>query len=96
MHSRELEEGALKATKMKNIYPEFDPSTTLIRASEVLKIIGYKSRDSLDRLRRDDPTFPKAVPLSLSKARNASIAWTLGEVQEWVRKRMEMRIEGTL
>jgi prophage regulatory protein len=69
----------------------FDPSTTLIRASEVLAIIGYKSRDSLDRLRRDDPTFPKAVPLSLSKARNASIAWPLGEIQEWVEKRKNLR-----
>lgn len=69
----------------------FDESTTLIRASEVLAIIGYRSRDSLDRLRRDDPTFPKAVPLSRSKARNASIAWVLGEIQEWVQKRKDLR-----
>lgn len=68
-----------------------DPATTLIRAPEVLRMIGYKSRDSLDRLRKSDPTFPKPVPISNSTARNASIAWTLSEVQEWVEKRKQRR-----
>lgn len=30
------------------------------------------------------------VPISNSTARNASIAWTLSEVQEWVEKRKQM------
>ncbi len=68
-----------------------DPDTTLIPAKEVLRMIGYKSRDSLDRLRKSDDTFPKPVPISNSTARNASIRWTQSEVAAWVERRKQMR-----
>jgi prophage regulatory protein len=68
-----------------------DPSTTLIRTPEVLRMIGYKSRDSLDRLRKADKTFPLPVQISNSTARNASIAWTLSEVRGWIETRKNMR-----
>jgi len=72
---------------------KIDPSTRLIRAPEVLMMIGYRSRDTLDRLRRDDSTFPKPVPLTQSRARNASIAWVQSEVQEWIQQRKGLRAE---
>ena len=68
-----------------------DANATLLRPKEVMAMIGYKSRDSLNRLRKDDPTFPKPVPLTNSPARNASIAWALSEVQEWVERRKGLR-----
>lgn len=71
----------------------YDPETTLIRAPEVMRMVGYSSRDGFDKLRARDETFPKPVPLSNSKARQAPIAWVLSEVQQWVESRKGKREE---
>lgn len=67
-----------------------DPATTLIRIPEMEAITGYKRPTIYKRL-KDDPSFPKPVPLSNSKSRGAPVAWVLAEVQEWVRKRIALR-----
>lgn len=69
-----------------------DPATTLIRMQELEAITGYKRPTVYKRL-KDDPTFPKPVPLSDSKNRGAPVAWVLGEVQQWVRQRIALRGE---
>ncbi|WP_455921810.1 helix-turn-helix transcriptional regulator [Pseudomonas putida] len=69
-----------------------DPATTLIRMQELESITGYKRPTVYKRL-KDDPTFPKPVPLSDSKNRGAPVAWVLAEVQEWVRQRIALRGE---
>ncbi|WP_057458210.1 AlpA family transcriptional regulator [Pseudomonas syringae] len=71
---------------------QFDPATTLIRIPEMEVITGCKRATFYKRL-KDDPTFPKPVPLSNSKARGAPIGFVLAEVQEWVRSRIAMRSE---
>lgn len=67
-----------------------DPATTLIRIPEMEAITGYKRPTIYKRL-KDDPSFPKPVPLSNSKSRGAPVAWVLAEVQEWVRQRIALR-----
>ncbi|WP_460114819.1 helix-turn-helix transcriptional regulator [Pseudomonas sp. H3_G03] len=69
-----------------------DPATTLIRMQELEAITGYKRPTVYKRL-KDDPTFPKPVPLSDSKNRGAPVAWVLAEVQHWVRQRIALRGE---
>ncbi|MCD5997258.1 AlpA family phage regulatory protein [Pseudomonas sp. CDFA 602] len=69
---------------------KFDPATTLIRIPEMEAITGCKRATFYKRL-KDDPTFPKPVPLSNSKARGAPVGWVLAEVQAWVRTRIAMR-----
>lgn len=63
----------------------------LIRPREVMAMIGVKSRDTFDKLRKRDRSFPKPLPLTTSTARNAAIAWPLSEVQEWVERRKKLR-----
>ncbi|RAU43717.1 AlpA family phage regulatory protein [Pseudomonas sp. RIT412] len=55
-------------------------------------ITGYKRAGIYKRL-KDDPTFPKPVPLSDSKSRGAPVGWVLAEVQAWVRQRIALRSE---
>lgn len=69
---------------------QFDPATTLIRIPEMEVITGCKRATFYKRL-KDDPTFPKPVPLSNSKARGAPVGFVLAEVQAWVRKRIALR-----
>ena len=40
---------------------------------------------------KDDPTFPRPVPLSDSKSRGAPVGWILAEAQAWVRQRIALR-----
>lgn len=86
---------------MDNIHPiqaasasltQFDPSTTIIRMPELEALTGYKRPTVYKRL-KDDPTFPKPVPLSDSTSRGAPVGWVLAEVQEWVRQRIAKRGE---
>ncbi|MDT4849673.1 Prophage CP4-57 regulatory protein (AlpA) [compost metagenome] len=70
--------------------PQFDPNTTIIRMPELEALTGYKRPTIYKRL-KDDPTFPKPVPLSDSKSRGAPVGWVLAEVQEWVRQRIALR-----
>ncbi len=69
---------------------QFDPATIIIRISELSAITGY-ARPTIYKRLKDDPTFPKPVPLSNSKARGAPVGWVLGEVQAWVRQRIALR-----
>lgn len=72
--------------------PHFDPALMIIRVSEVEQITGLKRTTIYKRL-KDDPTFPRPVPLTDSTARGAPVGWVLGEVQGWVRSRLAMRVE---
>jgi len=69
----------------------FDPSTTLIRMPELLAITGIGGRATVYKLLKEDPTFPKPVPLSGSTARGAPVGFVLGEVQDWIRARIAAR-----
>jgi len=69
-----------------------DPAATIIRVSELTAITGYARQTIYKRL-KDDPTFPKPVPLSDSKSRGAPVGWVLAEVQNWVRQRIALRGE---
>ncbi|KAB0773151.1 helix-turn-helix transcriptional regulator [Pseudomonas aeruginosa] len=72
--------------------PQFDPATVIIRMPELEALTGYKRPTIYKRL-KDDPSFPKPVPLSDSQARGAPVGWVLAEVQEWVRQRIAKRSE---
>ena len=69
---------------------QFDPSATLIRMPDLLALTGLQRATVYKRL-KDDPTFPRPVPLSNSTARGAPVAWVLAEVQAWVRARIDAR-----
>ncbi len=71
---------------------QFDPSTVIIRISELSVITGY-ARPTIYKRLKDDPSFPKPVPLSDSKARGAPVGWVLAEVYSWVRQRIALRGE---
>lgn len=68
----------------------FDPGTTIIRMPDLAAITGL-ARPTIYKRLKDDPTFPRPVQLSDSKSRGAPVGFVLSEVQEWVRKRIEMR-----
>lgn len=68
----------------------FDPATVIVRVAEVASITGL-ARPTIYKRLKDDPTFPRPVPLSDSTARGAPVGWVLSEVQAWVRQRMAMR-----
>lgn len=70
----------------------YDPATTIIRMDELEAITGIKRPTVYKRL-KDDPTFPRPVPLSNSKCRGAPVGWILSEVQTWVRTRIALRPE---
>jgi prophage regulatory protein len=71
---------------------QFDPDTTLIRMPELEALTGLARATVYKRL-KDDPTFPRAVPLSNSNARGAPVGFVLGEVQAWIRGRIAARGE---
>jgi len=70
--------------------PSFDPATTLIRMPDLLAITGLKRATVYKRL-KDDPAFPRPVPLSNSASRGAPVGFVLSEVQRWARERIEAR-----
>lgn len=67
-----------------------DTATRLIRMPEVMRLTGMQ-RPTVYKRMKDDPTFPKPVPLTNSTARGAPVAWVLGEVQAWVNGRIACR-----
>lgn len=69
---------------------QFDPSFTIIRMPELEAITGL-ARPTIYKRLKDDPTFPKPVPLSNSTSRGAPVGWVLAEAQAWVRGRIAMR-----
>ncbi|MBV4470664.1 helix-turn-helix transcriptional regulator [Pseudomonas siliginis] len=70
----------------------FDPSITLIRMPDLEAITGL-ARPTVYKRLKDDPTFPRPVPLSNSKSRGSPVGFVLAEVQEWVRQRIALRGE---
>lgn len=82
----------IKAASCAASLPQFDPALMLIRVSEVEQITSLKRTTIYKRL-KDDPTFPRPVPLTDSTARGAPVGWVLGEVQAWVRSRLALRGE---
>ena len=79
----------LKAARRAASLP-FDSGTTIIRMPDLAAITGL-ARPTIYKRLKDDPTFPRPVQLSDSKSRGAPVGFVLSEVQEWVRKRIEMR-----
>lgn len=67
-----------------------DPDSYIIRIDETAAMCGT-TRKGLDNLRIKDPTFPKPVPLTNSKARSAPKGFVYGEVREWIERRKAMR-----
>jgi prophage regulatory protein len=82
----------IKAASCATTPSPFDPAATIIRMPELEAITGL-ARPTVYKRLKDDPTFPRPVPLSDSKSRGAPVGWVLGEVQEWVRKRIALRGE---
>ncbi|MFZ4964792.1 helix-turn-helix transcriptional regulator [Pseudomonas sp. Mn2068] len=76
-------------TTVSKATPSHDPSTTLIRMSEVISIVGL-ARPTIYKLMREN-AFPLPVKLSNSNARSAPVAWVLGEVQSWTKARIAAR-----
>jgi prophage regulatory protein len=68
----------------------FDPTTTIVRMPELEAITGLARATVYKRL-KDDPTFPRPVPLSDSLSRGAPIGFVLAEIQTWVRQRIARR-----
>ncbi|NWF09253.1 AlpA family phage regulatory protein [Pseudomonas salomonii] len=68
----------------------FDPANTIIRFPEVEVITGLARATVYKRL-KDDPTFPRPVPLSNSKSRGSPVGFVLAEVHAWVRQRIALR-----
>ncbi|WP_236715587.1 helix-turn-helix transcriptional regulator [Pseudomonas sp. BMS12] len=67
-----------------------EPSITLIRMPELVAMTGLQRTTIYKRL-KEDPTFPRPVPLSDSGARGAAVAWVLAEVQSWLKARIAAR-----
>lgn len=85
---------------MTNIQPikatslvQFDPAVTIIRMPELEAITGL-ARPTIYKRLKDDPTFPRPVPLSDSKSRGAPVGFILAEVQAWVASRIAKRDQG--
>ncbi|MCV4285904.1 helix-turn-helix transcriptional regulator [Pseudomonas capsici] len=82
------EQGA--ASPHATIGRNFDPSSTIIRFGELEAMTGL-TRPTVYRRIKEDPTFPRPVPLSDSKSRCAPVGFVLAEVQDWVRQRIALR-----
>ncbi|MFA0929816.1 AlpA family phage regulatory protein [Pseudomonas syringae pv. tagetis] len=70
----------------------FDPFSTIIRMPDVEAITGL-ARPTVYKRLKDDPTFPRPVPLSNSKSRGSPVGFVLAEVHAWVRQRIALRGE---
>lgn len=75
-----------------NATQHFDPAITLIRMPDLEAITGL-ARPTVYKRLKDDPTFPRPVPLSNSKSRGSPVGFVLAEVQAWVRQRIALRGE---
>ncbi|MCY1289733.1 Prophage CP4-57 regulatory protein (AlpA) [compost metagenome] len=69
------------------------PLLALVRMPELMSLTGL-ARPTVYKMLKRDPTFPKPIKLSDSKARNAPVAFVLSEVQAWIQGRIEARGEG--
>lgn len=73
-------------------FPALDPALTIVRMPELEAIVGL-ARPTIYKRLKDDPTFPRPIPLSDSKARGAPVGWVLGEIHVWLRSRIALRGE---
>lgn len=80
------------ATSAATIRP-LDPALSIIRMRAVGEITGL-ARATLYKRIKDDPTFPRPVPLSSSTARGAPIGFVLAEVQAWIAGQIAKRDQG--
>ncbi|WP_411741847.1 helix-turn-helix transcriptional regulator [Pseudomonas sp. GL-B-19] len=71
---------------------QFDPCTIIIRMPELEAMTGL-ARPTVYKRLKDDPTFPRPVPLSNSKSRGSPVGFVLAEVQDWIRQRIALRNE---
>lgn len=62
----------------------------LIRFPEVQRLTGY-ARSTMYKVMQRDPSFPRPVQMSNSTARNAPVAFVLGEVLDWIDQRKQAR-----
>lgn len=69
-----------------------DPELIIIRMPELESITGL-ARATVYKRMKDDPAFPRPVPLSNSTSRGSPVGFVLAEVQAWVRQRIAMRGE---
>lgn len=70
--------------------PPFQPTHVIIRMGALEGLVGM-ARPTIYKRIKDDPTFPRPVPLSNSTARGAPVGFVLAEVQQWIQSRIEMR-----
>lgn len=57
----------------------------------VLEGLVGMARPTIYKRIKDDPTFPRPVPLSNSTSRGAPVGFVLAEVQQWIQSRIDMR-----
>lgn len=82
----------IKAASCAASLLQFDPALVIVRIPEAEMIVGLKRTTIYKRL-KDDPTFPRPVPLTDSTARGAPVGFVLAELQAWVRSRIARRGE---
>lgn len=70
--------------------PPFEQPHVIIRMGALEGLVGM-ARPTIYKRIKDDPTFPRPVPLSNSTARGAPVGFVLAEVQQWIQSRIDMR-----
>ncbi|WP_408064205.1 helix-turn-helix transcriptional regulator [Yersinia pseudotuberculosis] len=64
----------------------------IIRAKEVMQMVGYKARSSFDYFYQNpENEFPAPVPVTKSR-----LGWIDEEVEDWIKKRMDKRKDITV
>lgn len=71
---------------MRLSHPAIDQS--LIPQPELCKALG-QTRSGLDKLRKNDPTFPK--PIKFGDTRQAAAYYVIAEVNAWLASKIEAR-----
>lgn len=69
----------------------FDPTTRLIRITDVVALVGLARPTIYKLMSQPESGFPQPVKLTDSTARGAPVAWVLSEVLDWTRARIAAR-----
>lgn len=64
------------------------PNRQLIRQKALLEILDLP-KTSFERLRKNDPNFPK--PIKSGDARQASAFYVFAEIQDWINSKVKER-----
>ena len=67
-----------------------DKIIRVIRLREVIAMTSVR-RSTIYKKLKTDPSFPRPISLSDSKARGAPIGFLFHEVQEWIDNRINIR-----